>query len=328
MKIISVATWYKRFSTIGEFLDNFSIGFYEKYHFILNMTNDDFALFPKQVYDKYKDKIEFNITEINYGSTNKLLPLKKYKKDPIMILDDDNLYDEDVINEFWEKYNPNCINGLDGSVVNSKQPFILWYRIQRSCCYRTTKTSPYKKTTLYKNILENPRNDILFYGYAGVIFPPDILKLDEVDIDKEWTLFKQADDEWILKRSLELGINKNALKIDKFIVKKCVTSAGAVSSFDDSYYDKCKKLHAYIYPLCKDFENDMELIKFSCNTIIPCSKSSVRKTKGNCKYTYYVDFCKHFGFVNIWDTYMPDHKLKKMNILLKKEDNTLTEFLQ
>lgn len=75
-------------------------------------------------------------------------------------------------------------------------------------------------------------------------------------------------------------------------------------------------------------ENDMELIKFSCNTIIPCSKSSVRKTKGNCKYTYYVDFCKHFGFVNIWDTYMPDHKLKKMNILLKKEDNTLTEFLQ
>ncbi len=161
-----------------------------------------------------------------------------------------------------------------------------------------------------------------------MIFPPNILKLDDVDIDKEWTLFKQADDEWILKRSLELGIKKNALKIDKFIVKKCVTSAGAVSSFDDSYYDKCKKLHAYIYPLCKDFENDMELIKFSCNTIIPCSKSSVRKTKGNCKYTYYVDFCKHFGFVNIWDTYMPDHKLKKMNILLKKEDNTLTEFLQ
>ena len=34
MDIISVATWHKRFSTIGAFLDNFSEDFYNRYHVI------------------------------------------------------------------------------------------------------------------------------------------------------------------------------------------------------------------------------------------------------------------------------------------------------
>lgn len=328
MRIISVATYNKRFGTIGQFLDNFSNEFYKNYHFILNMTVEDFEIFPKEVYEKYKNKIEFSTSTANYGSTNKLLPMLLHKNDPIMILDDDHIYDEEIINEFWEKYNPNCINGFDGLVVNSKQPFIVWYKIQSSCCYRSTKSNPYKASTIYKNILEVPRKDLLFFGYAGVIFPPDILKLEDVDIDKEWKLFKQADDEWILKRSLELGIDKYAVKMDRFIEKKEITAAGAISSFDAGYYDKCKKLYSHIYPLCKDFENDIDLIKISCTNLIPCSKSSIRKTKGKGKYIYYVDFCEYFGFEDLWKKYMPEHKKKAMNILLNKAETEINDFLE
>jgi hypothetical protein len=328
MNIISVATWNRRFSTIGQYLDNFSEDFYNRYHVILNMTVEDFEIFPKAVYNKYKYKVEFLTTEINYGSTNKLLPMLKYKNDPIMILDDDNLYYENIINEYWKKYNKDCINGFDGSIVNSSQPFLLWYRIQRSGCYRSTNKNPYKATTLFFDLLEKPRKDLFFYGYAGLIFPPNILKIEDVDIQKEWKTFKQADDEWVFKRSLDLNINKYAVKLSGYIVKQNLTESGAVSSFDINYYEKCKKLHSIIYPLCKDFENNFILTVCACKSAIPCSKRSVKLTKGKGKYGIYVDFCNYFGFENVWDKYMPESKRRKMMILLHKEDTVIDDFLE
>lgn len=328
MNIISIATWYKRFETITKFLNNFSEDFYKKYHIILNMTEDDFEIFPTKTYNKYKDKIEFLTTETNYGSTNKLLPMLKYKKDPIMIIDDDTEYDEAIIDEFWEKYNKDCINGTDGLIANSKQPFLLWYRLQRSNLYRSTNTNPYKAATIYFDLLEKPRKDILFYGYGGVIFPPNILKIEEVDIQKEWSTFKQADDEWIFKRSLELNINKYAVKLSKYIAKKEITAIGAVSSLNVDYYEKCKKLHKIIYPLCKDFENNFELTLSACKSVIPVSKRTYKITKGKGKYGIYVDFCNYFGFENIWIKYMPDYKYNKMNLLLHIDDNCINDFLE
>lgn len=328
MNIISIATWHKRFFTIGAFLDNFSDDFYNRYHVILNMTVEDFEIFPKAVYNKYKDKVEFLTTEINYGSTNKLLPMLKYKNDPIMILDDDNLYYENIINEYWKKYNKDCINGFDGLIANSKQPFLLWYRLQRSNLYRSTNTNPYKAATIYFDLLEKPRKDILFYGYGGVIFPPNILKIEDVDIQKEWKTFKQADDEWVFKRSLELNINKYAVKLSGYIVKQNLTESGAVSSLNVDYYEKCKKLHKIIYPLCKDFENNFELTLSACKSVIPVSKRTYKKTKGKGTYGIYVDFCNYFGFENIWIKYMPEAKRRKMMILLHKEDTVIEDFLE
>lgn len=328
MDIISVATWHKRFSTIGQFLDNFSDDFYNRYHVILNMTVEDFEIFPKAVYNKYKDKVEFLTTEINYGSTNKLLPMLKYKNDTIMIIDDDYLYRENIIDELWSKHNHNCINGLDGAVVNSKQPFMLWYKIGSCYLYKSNNKRAWKKTSLQYGVLENPRKDMLFYGYAGVIFPPNILKLDEVDIKKEWSIFKQADDEWVFKRGLELNVNKYVPMIDDFIVKKDITNAGMVTSLNNEYYEKCKRLHSIIYPLCKDFENNSSLLMCSCKNAVPCSKRGIQASKGKCKYTYYEDFCDFFSFENIWKKYMPEAKRRKMMILLHKDDTAIEDFLE
>lgn len=325
MNIISVATWHKRFSTIGAFLDNFSDDFYNRYHVILNMTVEDFEIFPKAVYNKYKDKVEFLTTEINYGSTNKLLPMLKYKNDTIMTLDDDSLYNEDVINEFWKKHNKDCINGLDGGVANSNQPFLIWYKIGSCYLYKKQDKKAWKKTSLKYGILEKPRNDILLYGYAGVIYPPNILKLDEVDIEKEWTIFKQADDEWVFKRSLELNINKYVPIIDKFIKKKDITNTGAVSDMSEKFYEKCRRIYPIIYPLCKDFENNINLTIESCKTSMPCIKKHI-KTGG--KYTQYVKECEYYGFENIWDKYMPEAKRRKMMILLHKDDTVIEDFLE
>lgn len=326
MKIISVATWHKRFNTIGEFLDNFSNGFFSKYHFILNMTTEDFTQFPKQVYNKYKDKIEFNTTDINYGSTNKLLPMRKYKNDPIMTLDDDLIYNETIIDQCWEKYNPNCINGTDGTIVHSKQPFILFYKIQSTKCYKSVHSSIYKRMTEKHDLLDTPRNDIFLWGSAGIIYPPNILDIDNVDTDKEWSFFKQADDEWVFKRSLELGIYKNFIKIDQSIFNEEITNTGAVTDFfGQAFYDKNKRVWSKIYPLCKDFENSSELLIDMCKTTIPCS---TRTYKIGGKYKQYVDFCKFFGFENIWDKYMPEYKRMKMNKLLNIEESGLTDFLE
>lgn len=302
MNIISVATWNKRFETIGMFLDNFSDSFYNKYHFILNMTNEDFNKFPKEIYLKYKDKIEFNITSINYGSTNKLLPMIKYKTDPIMIIDDDNYYDETQIDDMWNRYNPNCINGTGGYIVNGKQPVMVYYRISKDVMHQNK--NPIKKFSLLNNVYEEPRLDIMFCGCWGVILPPNILKIEEVDINKEWNEFKQADDEWIFKRSLELNINKFLIKQVKYTVTNPITMRNAVSSFDTNYYTKLKKIWSIIYKYCDKLPNDDKFIIQTCKYTRPTSSSFKKKNNGLSKYDYYVDWCKYFGFENIWGKYI------------------------
>ena len=292
MNIISVATWNKRFETIGLFLDNFSDSFYNKYHFILNMTTEDFTKFPQEVYLKYKDKIEFNLTEINYGSTNKLLPLIKYKNDPIMIIDDDNYYDEEQINDMWNRYNPNCINGTGGYLVNGKQPVMVHYRVSKDLMHQNK--NPIKKFSLLNNVYEEPRLDIMFNGCFGVILPPDILKIEDVDVSKEWTDFKQADDEWIFKRSLELGINKYIIKQDKYTIKKSITLSNSVSSFNTEYYNKLKKIWSIIYKYCDKLPNNEMFTIQQCRHVRPSSNSFKKKNKGLSKYDYYVDGCNTF----------------------------------
>ena len=302
MNIISVATWNKRFETIGLFLDNFSDSFYNKYHFILNMTTEDFTKFPQEVYLKYKDKIEFNLTEINYGSTNKLLPTIKYKNDPIMILDDDTYYYEEQINDMWERYNPNCINGTGGYLVNGKQPVMIHYKVSKDLMHQNK--NPIKKFSLLNNVYEEPRLDILFNGCWVVLLPPNILKVDEVDINKEWTDFKQADDEWIFKRSLELGVNKYIIKQDKFTIRKSITMGNSVTSFNTAYYNKLKKIWSIIYKYCDKLPNEEIFTIQTCKHARPSSNSFKKKNKGLSKYDYYVDWCKSFGFENIWGKFI------------------------
>lgn len=302
MNIISVATWNKRFETIGLFLDNFSDSFYNKYHFILNMTTEDFSKFPQEVYLKYKDKIEFNLTQINYGSTNKLLPLIKYKNDPIMIIDDDSYYDEEQLNDMWNRYNPNCINGTGGYIVNGKQPVMVHYRVSKDVMHQNK--NPIKKFSLLNNVYEEPRLDIMFCGCWCEILPPDILKIEDVDISKEWSDFKQADDEWIFKRSLELGVNKYLIKQDKFTIRKSITLRNSVSSFNTSYYDKLKKIWSIIYKYCDKLPNEEIFTIQSCKYTRPSSNSFKKKNKGLSKYDYYVDWCNTFGFENIWGKYI------------------------
>lgn len=302
MNIISVATWYKRFDTIGMFLNGFSDSFYNKYHFILNMTTEDFNKFPQELYLKYKDKIEFNLSQINYGSTNKLLPLIKYKNDPIMILDDDIYYDEEQINDMWNRYNPNCINGTGGYLVNGKQPVMVHYRIAKDLMHQNK--NPIKKFSLLNNVYEEPRLDIMFNGCFGVILPPDILKIEDVDVYKEWTDFKQADDEWIFKRSLELGVNKYLIKQDKYTLKKPITMTNSVTSYNTEYYNKLKKIWTIIYKYCDKLPNNEIFTIQSCKCIRPSSNSFKKKNKGLSKYDYYVDWCNTFGFENIWSKYI------------------------
>ena len=224
MKIISIATWHKRFESIDKFLNQFTPDFYNTYHVILNMSADDYSIFPKNVYNTYKDKIEFNVTDINYGSINKLLPMLKYKEHPIMIMDDDMYYNEEVINEIWESYEDDCIVGTWSVIVNSKQP-----------------------------------KEILFLGAGTVLFPPNILKLDEIDYDKEFKFYTQSDDEFIFKRSLELNVYKKIAPVSKRIFLKALTSKGALCIDFKGYYEKQKIIWSEIYKHCKDFENDNNL---------------------------------------------------------------------
>lgn len=312
MKIISIATWHKRFESINKFLNQFTPDFYNTYHVILNMSADDYSIFPKNVYDTYKDKIEFNVTDINYGSINKLLPMIKYKEHPIMIMDDDMYYNEDVINEIWASYEDDCIVGTWSVIVNSKQPKEIYYTPSSSLLFHHDDyvTPQYKKSAYKYNLINQKRKDILFLGAGTVLFPPNILKLDEIDYDKEFKFYTQSDDEFIFKRSLELNVYKKIAPVTKRIFLKALTSKGALCIDFKGYYEKQKIIWSEIYKHCKDFENDNNLCFERLKFLKPTT--SLRSEQQYQPYNIYKSLCDYFGFEDIWKPIL-DQKNKKKN---------------
>ena len=206
MKVISVATWNKRFKYFKKFMSQFDDEFLKEFHYVVNMSEDDWKIFPQELKDEYKDKVEFNITKINYGSTNKLLPILKYNdKHPVMIMDDDCLYNKEYIRDMFNLNVKDCIIGTYGAIVNPQTSPIMFERTTTSELFKTNPNKKFFKKFMYeKNYLNKPVKDVIFYGHGTILYPANLVKFKLEDFED----FKNADDELAFKYSLEQNIMK------------------------------------------------------------------------------------------------------------------------
>ena len=118
--------------------------------------------------------------------------MQKYRTIPIITIDDDCLYELDLITSLWNKYleYPNCVvaRRCHLPVVNTDNFFM-----------------PYEKWHKKYMKIKKPSYELFATGVGGVLYPPNILKISYLclnDIYKSIT----ADDIFLKKRENDLGI--------------------------------------------------------------------------------------------------------------------------
>lgn len=117
--------------------------------------------------------------------------MQKYRDSIIITVDDDRLYNEDVI-EFLLKHHvkhPNCVMArrcvlVDYNEDGSPKPFSQWYMI-KDC--------------------ERESYNLLAEGFSGCLYPPDILKMSDDEIPNIMRCLK-ADDIYLRWRETNLGV--------------------------------------------------------------------------------------------------------------------------
>ena len=113
--------------------------------------------------------IEIIYTEQDYKSHNKYYyTMLKYPEDVIITIDDDIIYPKSFVEYCINSYlcNPNVINACRVHKIKYKDGVLL----------------PYKQWE-WESKEEEASYDLFFTGVGGVVYPPNILRIDSLDIN-------------------------------------------------------------------------------------------------------------------------------------------------
>lgn len=106
--------------------------------------------------------------------------MQKYKECPIVLMDDDIVYDENTIMELYKSYtkHPNCVNALRT------------HRIKRD---NKGVILPYSKWDYECKNVNEPDIELFATTGYGTLYPPDILKIND-SVLKQYNICKTCDD--------------------------------------------------------------------------------------------------------------------------------------
>jgi hypothetical protein len=145
----------------------------------------DESLLPDSVLALKKSGLRIHLADINLKPHNKYLSaMKLYPDSFIVTVDDDNIYDKNLIKDLYHSY--------------LKYPFaVSAKRVHKIAVDKNKKLLPYSKWFYeYKKSII-PSYNLLATGVGGVFYPPRILPEETFDIDKIKALCLNADDIWL-----------------------------------------------------------------------------------------------------------------------------------
>lgn len=167
-------------------------------------------LAPEQFPNKEKDLPKKLLDLISQGLTidwyhdiksyKKLIPaLKKYSDAIIITVDDDVIYQNDVVEKLLEGYvrQPTMIHTLRAHIVSFKRG----------------KLVPYAKWPAHITCADPSYNNF-FTGVGGVLYPPHVLDGDVFDEEKFMQLSPKADDIWFWAMAVRHETKINLIKND------------------------------------------------------------------------------------------------------------------
>ena len=138
---------------------------------------------PRLINKEIKEGLEIIWTDDDLRSHKKYYyVMKKYQDNIIITVDDDNLYDKNLIQTLFNSYQsfPNCISCILAHLI----------------VLDNEKLDEYKKWN--NNVPNNiPSNQYLAVGVGGILYPPKLLHLDLFNKSLITSLCPSADDIWL-----------------------------------------------------------------------------------------------------------------------------------
>lgn len=195
--VVSLTSFPKRFDKIELCLKSISLQSLKPNRILIWLGNDT----SYEEYNKYLKKYEkygfefFIDNENNYMSHKKYLyAFEKFKEAIIITLDDDLIYERNLIKSLvkkYEKYN-NCIIARRVHKINFKDNIIENYMKWNHECF----------------LIKKPSNYLFATTGAGTLFPPSILPKEILDFEKIKKYALTADDAWINLMAIKYNIKR------------------------------------------------------------------------------------------------------------------------
>ena len=170
-------------------------------HVVLTLYKDDVPFIPSSL----RTMINSGLVELIVADQNLrchlkyFYAMKKYRNVPIITIDDDSVYPPQMIPDLlaaMEKY-PNCIIGRSGCLLNVYNSYTNNFNIN----------SGVDRISSWNGHYDEPRIDLNVEGYGGVLYPPDILKVNDSYIP-EILETPRADDIYLMVIENRLGVKR------------------------------------------------------------------------------------------------------------------------
>ena len=196
--IISLTSFPKRINKVYLTIESLMHQKVKPNKIVLWLTKEEFPKginqLPKELLRLRKRGLEIFFSKVNLRSYNKILwSLKKYPNSLIITVDDDVLYDKNLIHDLYKKHKkyPSEIICRTAHTLEKKSP---------------NKLKDYNERTY--NFLqkeEKPMVKIIAEGVAGVLYPPKAFDEEVFNIKNIKKLAPTADDIWLRAMALKNG---------------------------------------------------------------------------------------------------------------------------
>ena len=201
--IISLTTHQLRISTVHLVIESLLNQTVKADKIVLWLAPEQISEPEKQIPEELLALVPKGLTidwHHNIRSYEKLIPsLKKYPDAIIITVDDDSIYQDDVVERLLNAYhsNPKMIHTLRGHGIT----------------FEGEKIAPYLKWHL-KMKYAKPSYRTLMTGVGGVLYPPHVLHPDVFDEKKYRTWCQFSDDIWFWAMAVHQGTKINLIPND------------------------------------------------------------------------------------------------------------------
>ena len=170
--IVSLTSYPKRFKYLKQVIESIFSNTLVPYKICLCLYKDDYEKLDNDIKQFLIEKqIEILVNNtIDIKPHNKYYwTMKKYKDNPIITIDDDVVYSNDLIKSLYDSYlkNKNCISA----------------RRVHKIIYNGNFAGSYRQWIMEYKECEVPSFDLFATGVGGVLYPPNILNVDLILID-------------------------------------------------------------------------------------------------------------------------------------------------
>lgn len=191
--IVSLASYGKRLREVALTIESLMQQTLRPNRIILNLDpSERNRPLPMSLKKQIKRGLTINYTEEEIRSYKKLIPvLEKYPEALIITVDDDVLYNFDVVERLFDSYlnNPDKVSAL---------------RVHTMKFDANDDLLPYNEWDMEKVTTENPRH-IFPTGVGGILYPPHILSKEVFNRETYMEICQTADDVWFHAMALKNG---------------------------------------------------------------------------------------------------------------------------